>query len=525
MIADAPPATLARALAVACRRWPDRTALVSRHGDLTYRELGAATSRLAVAYGVLGVATGDRVLCSVSNRPELLVALGAAWERGALHVAAEHRLTGPELIRIVQRTGASVLVYEPPPAAADPLAAVRQLRGAFPQLEVVLVGGGPADAGWRRFEHLVTGTGEAVYDCAPAVGDGAIMFISSGTTGTPKVTVGFHGNLSERWQRLGTWLGFGPDDVHLVQLPLSHGFGLMMAVAGLLAGGRLVLLERFAVEEALDAIGREGVTVLNGAPTHFRLLLDRLDGACDRVASLRLSVGTAAAFPAPLVRDIWDRLGVRFMFMYGSSEGIGFATTDPEDILLGSVGRPQPGSVRVVDEHRNALPAGETGELAFSRRVFPVHYWGDGDAAGVAWFFSGDRGRLDEEGRLFIYGRLKHQIDRGGLKVDPIEVEAALLALSRVADGAVVGRPDPVLGEVVCACVVPIGEEPRIRLGELREELGRSLAPHKLPDELHILTAMPRTPLGKVDLDRLHATLDTVAHLVERRRPPAAANR
>jgi acyl-coenzyme A synthetase/AMP-(fatty) acid ligase len=525
MIADAPPTTLATALAAACGRWPDRTALVSQHGRLSYGDLGAAAGRLAVAYGVLGIATGDRVVCSVSNRPELLVALAAAWERGALHVGAEYELTGPELIRIVECTGASALVYEPSPAAAGPPPALREVLAAFPRLTVVLVGGGPAEPRWHRFEHLVAGNGEAVYDCAPAAGDGAIVFISSGTTGTPKATVGFHGNLSQRWRRLGSWLGFGPEDVHLVQMPLSHGFGLMMAVAGLLSGGRLALLERFCVDEALDAIGREGVTVLNGAPTHFRLLLDRLDPGRHRVGSLRLSVGTAAAFPAPLVRAIWDRLGVRFMFMYGSSEGIGFATTDPDDILLGAVGRPQAGSVRVVDEHRNPLPPGETGELSFSRRVFPVRYWGDGDGERDDWFFSGDRGRLDEEGRLYVYGRLKHQIDRGGLKIDPVEVEAALLDSPRVADGAVIGRPDPVLGEVVCACVVPTGEEPSIRLGELRELMGRSLAPHKLPEELHTLATIPRTQLGKVDLERLRAAVERVPHLVERRRGAAAATR
>ena len=517
MIADAPPLTLTNALAAACAQWPERTALTSRHGAISYGALTLSARRLAVAYGVLGIATGDRVVCSVSNRPELVIALAAAWERGAVHVGAEYQLTAPELIRIVQLTGARALVYEPAPGA-DARATVGDIRAACPALAVVLVGDGPAVEGCRRFAHLVAGDGEAVEDCAPAPDDAALVFISSGTTGVPKATVGFHGNLSERWRRLGSWLGFGPGDVHLVQLPLSHGFGLMMAVAGLLGGGRLVLMERFAVEDALAAIDRERVTVLNGAPTHFRLLLDRLDPERHSVESLRLSVGTAAAFPAPVVREIWDRLGVRFMFMYGSSEGIGFATTDPDDILLGSVGRPQAGSVRVVDERRRPLAVGETGELAFSRRVFPVRYWGDGDGAADEWFYSGDRGRLDGDGRLYIYGRLKHQIDRGGLKVDPVEVEAALLDSPRVVDAAVIGRPDPVLGEVISACVVPTGEEPRMRLGELREVMGRALAPHKLPDELHTLDAIPRTPLGKVDLARLRTRVDTVPHLVERRR-------
>src|SRR5262249_45148632 len=167
-----------------------------------------------------------------------------------------------------------------------------------------------------------------------------------------------------------------------------------------------------------------------------------------------LSVGTAAPFPPELVRSIYEVLGVEFMFMYGSSEGVGTATTDREDVMRGSVGRPAPGSVIVVGPDRNPLPAGEVGELAFSRRVFPVNYWGEVRQT-EGWYYSGDLGRLDADGRLYVYGRLKHQIDRGGLKVDPVEVELALLGCDGVWDGAVIGTPNPALGESVCACVVP----------------------------------------------------------------------
>jgi acyl-CoA synthetase (AMP-forming)/AMP-acid ligase II len=518
MIHD-PPRTLAQALDTACALWADRPALVSRHGNLTYGALDAAAQRLSVAYGVLGIKPGDRIACSVSNRPEALIALAGAWGRGAAHVGIDHGSTARELLGVIERTGARVLVYEPP-RDGDPLAGVNAVRAAQPELQIVLVGDAPV-VGCRAFAHLTAGTGEAVYDCAPRPQDTALVFISSGTTGTPKATLGFHGNLAARWHGLGGWLGFGPDDAHLAQLPLSHGFGMMMAVAALLQGGRLVMLERFGVDAALDAIARERVTVLGGAPTHFRLLLDRLVPERHDVGSLRLGVGTAAAFPAALVRDIWARLGVRFTLMYGSSEGIGFATTDPDDILLGSVGRPAPGSVRVVDASRRPVRLGETGELAFSRRVFPVQPYGD-EANGGEWFYSGDRGRVDADGRLYVYGRLTHQIDRGGLKVDPVEVEAALLDLPCVVDGAVLGRPDRVLGEVVCACIVPTGEEPRPRLGEVREQMGGGLAPHKLPDELHTLGAIPRTALGKVNLPRLREVLERTPHLVERRTPPVS---
>jgi acyl-CoA synthetase (AMP-forming)/AMP-acid ligase II len=336
--------------------------------------------------------------------------------------------------------------------------------------------------------------------------DPALIFLSSGTTGAPKATVGYHGNLAQRWRRLAGWLRFGPDDVHLAHLPLSHGFGLMMAMGGLLAGGRLVLQDPFTAAGAVRLIGEHGVTVLNGAPAHFTLVLSRLAGHPGAADTLRLAVGTAAVFSPALVRGIWERLGVEFMYMYGSSEGVGVATTDRGDIALGSVGRPAPGAVKIVGEDGEPVATDETGEIAFSRHVYPVRYW-QGDGGGAVrgeWYHSGDLGRMDAEGRLYVFGRLKHQIDRGGLKVDPVEVEAALLRLGDVADAAVIGVPNPVLGEDVCACVVPAAG-PAPELEALRGALAAELAPYKLPQALRVLDAIPRTRLGKVDLPALRA--------------------
>lgn len=511
--------TLAAAFAATCRAHADRTALTWRGRHTTYRQLADDAAGLAHSWRNLGVAPGDRIVCSISNRPEWAIALGGAWLAGAVHVGADHGFTVPELSHVIERTGARALVYEPPADAADPFASLHELERLHPGLEVAVVGPPAVPPGFHRLHHLVPlgfGQGAPPPDGA-APDDPAMVFVTSGTTGKPKATIGFHGNLAERWRRLGGWLGFDQDDVHLAQLPLSHGFGLMMAVAALLAGGRLVLAQRFSPDAALDDIEHERVSVLNGAPAHFRLLLDRLDRRPRDVSSLRLSVGTAAVFPAPLVRAIWDRLGVRFMYMYGSSEGVGVATTDADDILLGSVGRPAPESVAIVGADREPLPAGDVGEIAFSRRVFPVRSWGEPGGAGGDWFYSGDRGRLDDEGRLYVYGRIKHQIDHGGLKVDPVEVETALLGCRGIADGTVLGVPDPVVGELVCACVAVTGEQPQPRLGEIREELGKRLAPFKLPEELRYLDAIPRTQVGKVDLAALREQIATVPHIVERR--------
>ena len=511
------PSTLGRQLEAAWRRRPEREALICRHHRLTFADLERAARRLAAVYAYAGIRSGDRVVCAIGNRCEHVVAMAAAWTYGVVHVAVDHRSTAGELTAIAERTGAAALLYEPGGDRQNPFRVPAEVLRRRPGLRVLTLTGHMVPNDFLRWS--LDGAG-APDELPPAAGsaapdDPAVVFISSGTTGTPKATTGFHGNLARRWPGLVRWLGFGPDDVHLVQLPLCHGFGMMMAIAGLLGGGRLTMLDRFSAERALQTLTAEGVTVLNGSPAHFTMLLDRLDEKRHDVGTVRLAVGTAGRFRPELVNAIWERLGADLTVMYGSSEAVGVATSDPEDILRGSVGRPEPGSVTVTDPGHQPLPIGEVGEVAFSRGVYPVRYWAAGDERPSQpelrpgeWYYSGDLGRLDEQGRLYIHGRIKLQIDRGGLKVDPAEVELELLRCSGVVDAAVVGRPDPVVGETVCACVRP-GAGPPPTLASVRAALAGTLASFKLPEELCVLGEIPRGALGKVDLPLLHAAIDT----------------
>ncbi|MBW3574477.1 MAG: fatty acid--CoA ligase family protein, partial [Actinobacteria bacterium] len=150
------------------------------------------------------------------------------------------------------------------------------------------------------------------------------------------------------------------------------------------------------------------------------------------------------------------------------------------------------------------VPRGEIGEIAF-RAAAPVRYWRRPPVATSGWYHTGDLGRIDDDGRVFVLGRLKQVVNRGGLKVSPGEVEVAMVRHPGVADAAVIATPDPVLGEATCACVVASDGDPP-DLDELRSFLGTSLARHKLPDELCVVDAIPRTPIGKIDrpaLERL----------------------
>jgi len=494
---------LAPSLQAACERWSDRPAITSRGHTLSYAELGCQVGNVAERYRRLGIRPGDRVVCALPDCPEHVVAMNAAWARGAIHVGTDADLTGAELSWLVERTEAAAVVLQRSPDRPDATAAVRQAR---PQTRIIVNGAAGDDE--VSFAELA---GDSSVPPAPAThrfdaDDTALLLLTSGTTGKPKAIMETLPHCWAKVQFFADAIQPAPEDVHLLYLPIGHVFGLRLALIALLSGGRLVLLDRFSPAEALRLVEEEKVTVLPGMPTHLRLLLDHLEKSPSDVSSLRWAISAAATFPRPVAQQVYQRLGVEVLFVYGCSEGFTTLTTDRREILSGSVGRTifrgpprtaPAGRVAIFDPEGRQLPVGQIGEIVFEARQ-PVHYWRDPDVATNGWYHTGDLGRLDADGRLYLEGRLKELLNRGGLKVSPGEIETVLTRHPAVADAAIVATPDPVLGEAICACVVVAGPTAP-SLGEVRSYLGESLARHKLPDELCIVDRIPRTNIGKVE--------------------------
>ncbi len=508
-------AALAPTLEVASQRWADRTALRFHGESTTYERLWEQVALLAAAYQRLGIRRGDRVVCALRTCPEHLVALHAAWACGAVHVGAHHELTVSELSALVQRTDAAAVLFQARPEGADTTSSSKALP-AFPPGTTCIVHGGSAE-GAIPLAGLLQSASTPTADLA-APEDSTLLFLTSGTTGPPKAVRETLPALWAKVQFFAEALRPSATDVHLMYLPICHAFGLKLTLLALLSGGCVVLLERFSPADALRLAAAEQVTVLPGTPTHLTLLLDELDDkAGDPLASLRWVVTAAASLPRAIAEQVYRRLGAEIFSVYGCSEGFLTATSDRQEVLRGSVGHtvfrgppgtPPAGDVVVVDrDGHTLLPTGETGEIAFRARC-PVGYWDQPDAAGDGWYRTGDIGRLEPDGSLFVLGRCNQLVNRGGLKVSCGEVETALARHGSVADSAVVATPDPVLGEAICACVVPAGPV-QPTLSELRGFLSQSLARHKLPDELCLLDGLPRTALGKLDRTTL---LELVLH-------------
>ena len=506
------------------------------HGGrtLSYGELWEQILALSGAYRALDIRPGDRVVCQLPTSPEHIIAAGAAWACGAIHVGAHKDLTGPELAALVGRTQAAVIVFQPTPGAADALAPVRAVRAAHPDTAAIVHGHPPQD-GEQPLSQLLL-RGPVPPPRAPVHSDPDdvdLLLLTSGTTGEPKAVMETLPALWAKMQFFADVVAPGPDDVHLMYLPVCHAFGLKLTLMALASGGRLVFADQFSAAHALRLVSDEQVTILPATPTHLALLLRDLDPGRHPVGSLRWVVSAAAALAPNLSAGVYDRLNAELLYVYGCSEGFLTQTADRDEIRGGSVGTQvfrspdatiaPDGSVAILDPDRDLpLAAGEIGEIAFGASR-AVRYWGEPAPTGdAAWYRTGDLGRLDEHGRLIVSGRIKEVVNRGGLKVACGEVEAALARHPAVADCAVIPAPDPILGEAICACVVLRDTSPPT-LTDVRCELGERLARQKLPDELCVVESLPRTSVGKLDRAAL-AALVVEGDLPRTRYRPRAAS-
>jgi long-chain acyl-CoA synthetase len=459
-----------RVVEAAARREPGAPAIVWDGGWLSYTRLDRQACAFACFLHRHGVRSGDRVALAIPNRWPFPVALLGTLKLGATAAPLDPRLTAEERRHIVEDL--------------DP----------------------------RLIAHEVLGD-EADWETPAQVEAPALILYTSGSTGAPKGAVLSHRALRaavESWA--GPVMALRPHDTVLAALPLSHSLGLNAALlAPLAAGACVVLLERFAPEAALSAIGRHRVTVLPGVATMFRRLLDAPGFEAAGLASLRLSVSGAAPCPWALAQEWRERTGVRILRGYGMTElfrPISYLADDPAEVP-DAVGRPVPGvQVRVVDDEGRALEPGQMGELWIHTPAAMDGYLGAPEETRAVladgWFRTGDLATLTEDGLVRIEGRQRERILRAGYSVFPPEVEAVLAAHPAVAEAAVVGEPHPELGEEVAAFVAlreGARETPEAIVAWCKERL----AAFKFPRRVTILDRLPRAATGKLLKSRLTA--------------------
>jgi long-chain acyl-CoA synthetase len=490
---------------------PQHVALISDSRRLTYAQVNAAANQCAAALGRLGVQAGHKVALMLPNEPEFISAYFGILKLGACAVPVNTLLKAAEVAFQLDDSDAVALIADESvlPEAQQALTTVETCRHWILAGKHAPSPGGlyPSQAlGWHLLHELLAEE-TAEFDTAQtAPDDTAVILYTAGASGHPKGAELSHFNVfynalltADRLCKLT------PADVSLAVLPLFHAIGQTCVMhASLYSGGALVLLPRFEPDKVLQAIQRERVTVLVGVPTMF-WYLQHYPGA-DRYdwSSLRLCCSGGAALSVELLQQFEQRYGLPIHEGYGLSETSPVASFNPTDRppRPGSVGLPiYDVQIRIVDEQDRELPAGQVGEIVIrGHNVMKGYYKRPGataEAMRSGWFHSGDLGRMDPDGYLTIVDRKKDLIIRGGLNIYPREVEEVLLAHPAVAEAAVVGVPDEVMGEEIKAFVVLEPDEV-VEAEDLIEYARKRLAAYKYPRSIEFRSDLPRDTVGKV---------------------------
>ncbi|MEU6932365.1 FadD3 family acyl-CoA ligase [Streptomyces sp. NPDC046374] len=491
----------------AAERYAEREAVVDGRTRITYAELGERVERAAAACLATGIRAGDRVGIWAPNTLDWIVSALGAVTAGAVLVPLNTRFKGTEAADVLARSRARLLFVTGTFLGTSYVASLRRAGVELPDLERVVVFGdtAPDDPGYTTWKSFLSEGNDVpaadVWARAATLSpsDPSDIIYTSGTTGRPKGAVITHGQTLRCYALWSELAGLREGDRYLIVNPFFHTFGYKAGVIACLQRGAVMVPQSvFNVDAVLAHITAERITVLPGPPTLHQSLLDHPARGTYDLSSLRLVVTGAAVVPLQLVERLRTELGVgTVLTAYGLSEASGIVTMcrrgDPAEVIARTSGRAVPGT---------ELRLSETGEVLVRGFHVMAGYFEDAAATAAAidpdgWLHTGDVGVLDASGNLRITDRIKDMFIVGGFNAYPAEIEQLLGLHPDIADVAVIGVPDPRLGEVGRAFVV---RRPGATLtaDDLIAWSRREMANYKVPREVEFVPELPRNASGKV---------------------------
>ncbi len=498
--------TVARYLTQTASKYPDRPAITYGEKKWTYSEYDSAVNRFAKSFASAGVAPGDRIAVFHTNCPEHLFALFAASRLGAIFCPMNCRLKGEELSHVLRDCEPTIVLVGK--RYAEQMMAVTSGIDATTHTLVIDAPPGEDNALNDFLSHA-----DSVAPPAAVPEDAtALLMYTSGTTSLPKGVMHSHANIIRRCESRKT--AFDDDSMEkavLMSVPIFHITGMQVAVKAAASGSTLVIMPQFKVDEFLRIIEAEKVMMAVVVPTMLARIVDHPDLDKYNLDSLRVLVYGGSAISPDLIRTAMRKLPCMFSQGYGLTEA-GVTWLEPSEHSLEpppgrrdpleSVGCAVPGlEIAIIDEAGNRLPPDQAGEIIIRGGDLTQGYWRNKEETAQAirdgWFHTGDTGYLDEHGLLFMAGRKKDIIIRGGENISPIEVESVLVSHPAVAEAGAFGIPDPAWGEIVAAAVVLKPSE-RVTEEELIEHCRRKMASYKKPERIFFTTALPRNATGKL---------------------------
>ena len=501
-------------LTIASAIVPDRDAIIFEGRRITFEKLQQRVNHLANALSDLGLSPGQRVAFMDVNTPELIETFLACAQLDAIFVPLNYRARAQEVSHMLQTCQPHILVV-----GSRYQDLVAPIIKDLPTLKHIIALEEHSTQSWLFFDDLISSapTHEAHFPSAPDT-DTALLLFTSGTTGAPKAVKLTHESFSS--YMLSSVAPADPEleERNLLSLPMYHVAGIQSALAAIYGGRTLLLARQFDAEPWMDLVQRERAHRAGMVPTMLKQVLDHPRFANYDLSSLRvISYGAAPMPPAVIQKAIQLLPNARFINAFGQTETASTITMlSPEDHILEgapdevekklhrltSVGKALDDvEIAILGDDGSPLPNNHEGEVAARGPRLMSGYWNDSQATNTAfhndWLLTGDRGYLDEDNYLFLTGRSKDFIKRGGEMVSPQEVENALLVHPAVQEAAVIGVPDPQWGERVRAIVVP-KPGPYPSSDNLIQHCNNLLASFKRPESVIFATEIPKNPMGKV---------------------------
>ncbi|MBI4288365.1 MAG: AMP-binding protein [Chloroflexi bacterium] len=495
------------------RQYPDKEAIVDNKVRLTWSQANTWIDRVALGLVELGIPRDSVIVLQLPNWVELPLLRVACEKAGILTVPALRNFRDTEMEYVLRKTEAVGVVIPGHYENRDYVQMVQSIKPGLPLLQHVFVAGDRTPPGAISVKAMAE---RPIEKEAPAESlqqrkhraDETQLYLTSGSTGFPKFVEMVIGGRLHNMTLLADKWGLQSADVMASLSPVGGGPNALPFLCGALKGTKGVMLEQFDALKALNLIQKERVTVLTSVPAILVMLADHPDfGKCD-LSSLRLVVSSAAPLSYPTGVELEKKFRCPMLNAFGGIDlGITVSPrpSDSQVVRLLSSGKPVGGRLKIVDEAGREVKQGEIGEVLATGPGCSAGYFKDPETtrqvwSADGWVKTGDMGKFDDDGNLIIVGRIKDMIIRGGQNIYPVEVENILLPHPKIANVAIVGMADPVMGERACAYVAPKPGE-QFTFSEMVSYLKqRSIASFKIPERLEIVDKLPMLPdVQKVD--------------------------
>ena len=495
--------------------YPDKEALVDDNSRLTYSQLREKANSLALGLIGLGIKKQDRVLLQLPNWNEFVYSYFAVQKIGAIVVLLIARYGQREISHLCRLTGATAWIVPEKSEKIDYIPIIDDVLKTNPDLKHVILVRSKDSRQFLSLEKLIEKADlsesnlRKLAERRPDPMEIAHMGPTGGSTGLPKVAPHIHNSYISRSEYTARAWELNSNDICIVVAPVGHDLSFGIGVCPtIFSFGKLVMLDSTEPEDILSTIQKEKVTAVAWVPALASRLLG-FEGLKDYdVSSLQKMYCGGQASSAKLVKDVTKKFGCKYINAYGGTEGMGTMTRldYDQDIIPNSVGRPvcPYDTYQIIDENEKALPLNTPGELATKGPcMFTGYYHAPKENKEAftenGFFKTGDQAMIDNSGNVILTGRVKDIIIRGGENISPIEIEELIITHPDVSQVCVVGMPDPVLSERICAYIQPKpGAKPSFEdvISFLK---GKGASVLQLPERIEFIDAIPLTEAGKSD--------------------------